>query len=148
MVAFKTFEIAGSVGKECNEGVQLFKSSHLIHQFPRTDIYLWLYSPCGTLPLLQFLNLYTVGNTPWTGDQPVARPLPTNRITQTMNKRTQTSMPQVGFETTIPVFERVKTVHALGRADTMIGFSIYTLPQRYTNERVAVIIQNVKVSLL
>jgi hypothetical protein len=27
-----------------------------------------------------FLILYTVGMTPWTGDQPVARPLPTHRI--------------------------------------------------------------------
>jgi hypothetical protein len=25
----------------------------------------------------RFLILYTVGRTPWTGDQPVARPLPT-----------------------------------------------------------------------
>jgi hypothetical protein len=30
-----------------------------------------------------FLILYTVGSTPWTGDQPVARPLPTHRTTQT-----------------------------------------------------------------
>jgi hypothetical protein len=37
----------------------------------------------------QFLNLCTVGRTPWTGDQPVARPLPTHMITQTQNKRTQ-----------------------------------------------------------
>jgi hypothetical protein len=29
---------------------------------------------------LQFPNPKTVGRTPWTGDQPVARPLPTNRI--------------------------------------------------------------------
>jgi hypothetical protein len=29
-----------------------------------------------------FLILYTVGRTPWTGDQPVARPLPTHRTTQ------------------------------------------------------------------
>jgi hypothetical protein len=28
-----------------------------------------------------FLILYTVGRTPWTGDQPVARPLPTHRTT-------------------------------------------------------------------
>jgi hypothetical protein len=40
-------------------------------------------------PLFQFLNLYTVGRTPWTGDQPVARPLPTHRTAQTQNKRTQ-----------------------------------------------------------
>jgi hypothetical protein len=36
-----------------------------------------------------FLNLYTVGRTPWTGDQPVARPLPAHITTQTQNKRTQ-----------------------------------------------------------
>jgi hypothetical protein len=47
------------------------------------NIYLWLYSPREPRPLFQFLNLYTVGMTPWTGDQPVARPLPTRRTTQT-----------------------------------------------------------------
>jgi hypothetical protein len=31
--------------------------------------------------------------------------------TQTQNKRTQTSMPHVGFEPTIPVFERAKTMN-------------------------------------
>jgi hypothetical protein len=37
-----------------------------------------------------FFILYTVRRTiPWTGDQPVARPLPTHRTTQTQNKRTQ-----------------------------------------------------------
>jgi hypothetical protein len=66
---------------------------------------------------------YTVGRTPWMGDQPVSRPLPTLR-TQTLNKRTQTTMPRVGFEPTTPVFERAKTVHALGRAATVIGIFI------------------------
>jgi hypothetical protein len=33
------------------------------------------------------LSFYTVGRTPWTGDQPVARPLPKHRTTQTQNKR-------------------------------------------------------------
>jgi hypothetical protein len=37
------------------------------------------------------------------------------------NKPTNTSMPQVGLEPTIPVFERAKTVHALDRAATEIG---------------------------
>jgi hypothetical protein len=55
------------------------------------------------------------------GDQPVARPLPTHRTTQTQNKRTQTSMPWVEFEPTIPAFERAKTVHVLDRAATVIG---------------------------
>jgi hypothetical protein len=30
-----------------------------------------------------FLTLYTGGRSPWTWDQPVARPLPTRRTTQT-----------------------------------------------------------------
>jgi hypothetical protein len=76
----------------------------------------------GPWPLFQFLNPYTVGRTPWTGDQPVARPLPT----QTQNKRTQTSMPWVGFEPTIPAFKRAKTVHALDCAATLIGILPYT----------------------
>jgi hypothetical protein len=75
----------------------------------------------GPWPLFSSLILYTVGRTPWTGDQPVARPLPIHKTTQTQNKRTRTSMPQVGFELTIPVFERAKTVHALDRAVTVIG---------------------------
>jgi hypothetical protein len=70
---------------------------------------------------INFLILYTAGRTPWTGDQPVARPLPTSRKTQIQNKRTQTSMSRVGFEPTIQAFEREKTVHALDRAATVIG---------------------------
>jgi hypothetical protein len=88
-------------------------------------IYLWLYSPYGTSPLFQFLNLHTVSRTPWTGDQSVARPLPAHRTTQTQNKRTQTSMPRVGFEPMIPAFERVKTCHALDHAATVVGLSLY-----------------------
>jgi hypothetical protein len=43
----------------------------------------------GPWPLLQSRKLsYTVGRTPWTSDQSVARPLPTHRTTQTQNKRT------------------------------------------------------------
>jgi hypothetical protein len=75
----------------------------------------------GPWPLFQFLNLHIVGRTPWTGDQPVARPLLTHRTKQTQNKCTQTSMPRVEFEPTIPVFERAKTVHALGRTASVIG---------------------------
>jgi hypothetical protein len=75
--------------------------------------------------LFRFVILYTVGRTPWTGDQPIARPLPTNRTTQTQNKRTQTSMPRVGYEPTIPMFERMKTVHALDCAAALIGTSFF-----------------------
>jgi hypothetical protein len=39
----------------------------------------------------------------------------------TQNKSTQTSMPWVGFETTIPSFKRAKTVHVLDRTATVIA---------------------------
>jgi hypothetical protein len=43
----------------------------------------------GPWPLLQFRNVFhTVGRTSWTSDQPVARPLPMHRTTQTQNKCT------------------------------------------------------------
>jgi hypothetical protein len=43
--------------------------------------------------------------------------------TYTQNKRTQTSMPGVGFEPTIPVFEREKTVHVLDQTATVIAMT-------------------------
>jgi hypothetical protein len=58
-----------------------------------------------TWPFFSFLILYTVGRTPWTGEQPVGGPVSIRRTTQTQNKSTQASMPRVGFEPTIPVFE-------------------------------------------
>jgi hypothetical protein len=51
----------------------------------------------------------------------VIRPSQGRYLTQTQNKHKQTSMPRVGFATTIPGFKRVKTVHALDRAATVIG---------------------------
>jgi hypothetical protein len=76
--------------------------------------------PFAPWPLFQFPNIYTVANTPWTCDQPVARPLSAHRTTYTQNERTQTCMLLVGFEPTISVFERAKTVHALDRAATVM----------------------------
>jgi hypothetical protein len=47
---------------------------------------LWLYIPLDFGRSFSFLILFTFGKTPWTGDEPVARPLPTYRTTQTQNK--------------------------------------------------------------
>jgi hypothetical protein len=86
------------------------------------SIYLWLYSHLLDLgKFFSFLIFYTVSRTPWAGEQPVVRPLPAHRTAQTQNKRRQTSMPQVGLELTIPLFEQAKTVHALDRAAAVIG---------------------------
>jgi hypothetical protein len=67
-----------------------------------------------------FVILYTVGRTHWTRHQPTARPLPTHRAAKTQKKRTQTTMPRVGFELMTPAFERAKRIHALDRAATVI----------------------------
>jgi hypothetical protein len=77
----------------------------------------------GSGLLFSFIILFTDHRTPWTSDQPVARPLPTHRTIQTQNKRIhkETSMPRVGFEPRILASERAKTVHALDRSATVIG---------------------------
>jgi hypothetical protein len=84
-----------------------------------TSIYLWLYSPLLNLGhFFSLLMLYTVSRTSWMRDQPFTRPPPTHRTTHT-----QTTMPWVASEPTIPVFERAKTVHALDCAATVIGIT-------------------------
>jgi hypothetical protein len=55
-----------------------------------------------------------IGRTPWTGEQPDVRPLPTQD--NTTQKKTDTFMPRAGFETTIAVFNRSKTLRTLDRA--------------------------------
>jgi hypothetical protein len=87
------------------------------------SVYQWLHSPLlGLGRFFSSLIFYSVGRTPWTGDQPVARPLPAHRTAQTQNKHTiQTSMPRVGFKPTTAVLEREKRVHALHGAATVNG---------------------------
>jgi hypothetical protein len=88
----------------------------ITHPSIHPSIHPWLHSPMmGLGRFFSFLIFNTVGKPPLTGNKRVARPLPAHRTAQTQNKRTQTSMPRVGLECTIPVFERGKTVHALDR---------------------------------
>jgi hypothetical protein len=79
----------------------------------------------GPWPLFQFLDLFakSVGLLGRGINPSQGRYLHTGQHKH-KNKRTQTSMPQVGSEPTIPVFERAKTVHALDRAATVIGTSL------------------------
>jgi hypothetical protein len=47
-----------------------------------SSIFLWLCSPLLDLSqFFSFVILYTIGMTPWTGNQPIARPLPAHRAT-------------------------------------------------------------------
>jgi hypothetical protein len=127
-----------SIGESCLT-IQLCLLSHISFHLSMALQPLW------TLITFQFLNLHTVGRSPWTGDQPVARPLPTHRTTQTQNKRTQSSMPLVGFEPMAPVFERAKTVHALDRVATVIGFS-FIRTSKECNNRYGVKIKNIEIN--
>jgi hypothetical protein len=67
-------------------------------------------------------------------------------------------MPRVGFEPTTPVFERAKTVHALGRAVTVIGKDSLpcsrnsysepfqsTLPQRSSLIHISILSPNLRI---
>jgi hypothetical protein len=75
---------------------------------------------CWALVVFQFLNpIHSRQDSLDRGS--ARRKASTDRTTQTQNKRTQTSVLPVGFELTIPVLERPKTIHALDNAATVIG---------------------------
>jgi hypothetical protein len=91
-----SFLLTGDIFSD--KGTYPFLSTYL-------PIYLWLYSLLLDLGcFFSSLIFYTVGRTPWSGDQAVVRPLPAHMTAQTQNKRIQTSMRQVGFEHTITVW--------------------------------------------
>jgi hypothetical protein len=52
--------------------------------------FFYVYSSYTVLLRCRGLDLFTFGRTPWTSDQPVARPLPKHRTTQTQNKSIHT----------------------------------------------------------
>jgi hypothetical protein len=76
----------------------------------------------GPWPLLQFRNHFYIDcRIPWTGDQSVARPLPTHRTTKT-HKNSHTDIHALsGTGTHDPSIIAEKTVHALDGAATVIG---------------------------
>jgi hypothetical protein len=84
----------------------------LVQIFP--FIHQWLYSPL-LVPSLFFSFVIILH-----------RPSACRKAaTYTQNKCTQASIPWVWFETTIPAFERAKTVHSLDRAGIVIGVQIF-----------------------
>jgi hypothetical protein len=92
---------------------------NIVTQYSFINVYTAL---CWALVFSSVLQpFYADGRTSWTGDQFVARPLPTNRITQTQNNHTHTHPCLNGIRTHEHKFERAKTVHALDRKATVIG---------------------------
>jgi hypothetical protein len=64
-------------------------------------------------------QFWTFDRTPWMGDQPDSRPLPIQD--NATYKNADTSIPRAGFEPTILVFMRPKTVRATDGAATGTG---------------------------
>jgi hypothetical protein len=62
-----------------------------------------LRGPLASLNGLLYLHIETFGKTPWTGDQPNARPS-TDTGQHNTETRGHTSMPEAGFEHAIPMF--------------------------------------------
>jgi hypothetical protein len=89
--------------------------------------------PLGPWPLFLFLKPYTQSVGLLGRGISSSQGHCLHRTTQTQNKRTQISMPRVGFEPTIPVFERAKTVHALDRAVIVLGSSFFLCPNILLN---------------
>jgi hypothetical protein len=60
--------------------------SHLYAFHPVVSIFLIALQPLWALASFQFPDLFTIGWTPWTSEQLVARLLPKHRTAQTQNK--------------------------------------------------------------
>jgi hypothetical protein len=75
----------------------------------------------GPWPLFQFFDLIHSRQNSLDGGSALRK-----ASTYTQNKGTQTPIPQMGFEPTIPASEQAKIFHVLGRAATVIDSFTYT----------------------
>jgi hypothetical protein len=88
--------VLGTVGVEYASGcLQRVDKGSVVDDSEEYTYISMALQPLWTLANFRFLNVYTFGKTPRTVEQPVARPLPTHRTTQTQSKRTRTHDPSV-----------------------------------------------------
>jgi hypothetical protein len=85
---------------------------------------LWLYNNLDLSRFFSSLAFYTDGRTPWTGDQPVARPIPANNNTNTINAQNTDIHVLSGIRTHDPSVRAGEEVYALDRTATMIGYEL------------------------
>jgi hypothetical protein len=110
-------------------GFRLVSTREYIRKRCTTKTYIYLFcwftlQPVWALAAFQSPDLFTIGRTPWTSYQLVARPLPEHKTAQTQNKHLYTPNIQVwvGFEPTITESGRAKAVHALDRSATVTAY--------------------------
>jgi hypothetical protein len=73
----------------------------------------------------------TVGRTPWTGDQLVARPLSIHKHKNAHTTQTLNIHAQSGVRTHGPGVRTSEIVHALDRSSIVIGISVYIIYSKY-----------------
>jgi hypothetical protein len=84
--------------------------------------------PVWALAAFYSPDLFTIGSTPWTCDQPVARSLPKHRTAQTQNKRIYYTLnihSQGGIRTHNHGLRAIETVHASDRSASATGAGLY-----------------------
>jgi hypothetical protein len=91
------------------------------------SIHPWLYSHLLDIRrFFSFLKFYTVGV--------LGRGIsPSQGLYLHTEEHRQTSMPRVGFEPTILVFEWAKMVHHVDRVATVVGYVCHTRVWRYSS---------------
>jgi hypothetical protein len=128
------FMFLWNMQKSCSLGLKFFHDSLTSESFPVfrhfhftrkiQQIKLlssWPYSHLlGLGRFSSFLTLYRVGRTPWTWISP-SQCLCLHTEQHKQNKRTQTSMPRVGFEPMTSTFGRPNTFRTLDLAGTLVG---------------------------
>jgi hypothetical protein len=81
----------------------------------------------GPWPLFQFLDLLYGRYDSLDGESARRKAATCIHDSTKQHKRTETSIPEVGIELTVAVFERVTSVNALDRAATVIGMGHYQM---------------------
>jgi hypothetical protein len=108
--------------------------------------------PSWALAAIQSPDLFTIGRTPWTCDQPVARPLPKHRTAQTQNKHIYYILnihAQGGIGTRNHGLRAIETVHASDRSPTATGCSVpFSLISPYTRILLNILLSKIRSTLI
>jgi hypothetical protein len=141
-----------------HEDLQVNSVLSEIKKWNTISFFLWLYIPIQALAVSMKLTDFTsvtrfrtVGRTPWTGDQLVARPLPVHkhRKSHTQHKHL-TSISWMGFEPTVSESVPAKIVHALDRSASVRASedSSCLRPRGYCEQRNTTTYENWKTTLM
>jgi hypothetical protein len=91
--------------------------------------YLWLYHPCWVLTAFSVSwSFYTFGRTSWTGDQPVARPLPAHKSTHYIHVSSEIRT----HDTSVSAGEDISCIRPRGHCDRHVSFHVQEIKHMYS----------------